>query len=224
MSSSCEKKTKNYDIFSFCILTLLTLLGYSNTLSNEFACDDITHIVSNIKVIANFPIYSFLLEPISPGNLYRPLVQISYAVTHQLFGLNSFIFHLTNIIAHLLCSLLVYKLFLIITTKKRALISASFFVLLPIHSEVIANISGRYELFSAFFSLTAILIFFKEKNKEDFLEYFCLSFIYLLALLSKENAVTVLGIIILLNVFTNKSFDYLFIKRFSALLLSLFLY
>ena len=74
-----------------------------------------------------------------------------------------------------------------------ALIAALLFLVLPIHVEAVTSIVGRAELFSFFFGILTILLWFDSR-------YFLSAISLLLALLSKESAVAVPAIVFFLNV------------------------
>ena len=75
--------------------------------------------------------------------------------------------------------------------KRQPLVTAAVFVVHPIHTEVVANIKSLDEIMALFFLLLAMLKLFDKDKKSVILS----SIFYLLALLSKENTITALGII-----------------------------
>ena len=96
-------------------LLLVCLLGYANSLSGSFHYDDFHSIVDNphIRTLRNAP--AFFIDPLMfsgdpDKKMYRPLVLLSYAGNYALGGYEVRGYHLVNILLHLGCSLLVWRL------------------------------------------------------------------------------------------------------------------
>ncbi len=180
------------------LITQLTIFGcavivYLNSLGNQFALDDHIHIVTSPKIRSLEQAFSAFWSGMFPGNLYRPLVVLSYAGTYALFGLNPLPYHLTNILLHALNSVLVFRLLFLFSNLRVAALVALFFAIVPSGTEVVANISGRSELLSAFFLLNTLVLATGEGlwstgklNTQRALSIFAS---FLCALFSKESAV-----------------------------------
>jgi Tfp pilus assembly protein PilF len=119
--------------------------------------------------------------------------------------------HFNNIWTYALGCMLLYLVFsryFFRTNQDLAFLAALLFTMHPIHSEAIANVKSRDEIFSLIFiSLTFFYIFrFLESKKNK--DLFWASFMFLLALLSKEYAVMLLILIPLaVYTFTDNDFD-----------------
>ena len=103
---------------------------------------------------------------------------------------------------------LVFSRYFFRTNQDLAFLAALLFTMHPIHSEAIANVKSRDEIFSLIFmSLTFLYTFkFLETKKGWHLFWACIMF--LLALLSKEYAVTLLILVPLaVYTFTENDFD-----------------
>jgi len=129
------------------------------------------------------------------GGSYRPMVNLVFWLNYQIGGLNPLPYHLTNLIFHIGVCFLVYLLVLILfeefAEKKRlAILSALFFSILPNHSEAVIWIAAVSDPIAALFYLLAFYfyILFRKKEKFSFLLISVASFI--LALLTKEIAMT----------------------------------
>ena len=99
------------------ILVLIAFLLYGNTLTNGFALDDefVTG-PENItaKGIKSIPrIFKTYHVNDESGNTYeyRPIVKVSFAIQHQIFGQNVVVSHLVNILLYAACLLLLLRLF-----------------------------------------------------------------------------------------------------------------
>ncbi|MBI3994381.1 MAG: tetratricopeptide repeat protein [Nitrospirae bacterium] len=146
---------------------------------------------------------------------YRPLFLISYALDTLLWGRNPAGFHLTNILLHVLVTLLVFRLATQWAESARVGgFSAAVFAVHPIHSEAVAWISGRADLLVALFVLTALLYAFRLSAAGGILSPIkCAGWTaligpsFILALLSKETAIILPGLILLIG-FTQKTGDW----------------
>jgi tetratricopeptide (TPR) repeat protein len=168
---------------------------YFNSLSNPFIWDDIGLIVRNpvIKHPANLA-YLFshgLFDPVlSDINVYRPLQAVSFLCDYLFFGLKANGFHLTNIVLHILNTLLLFSIFKKITTDfKIPFIASLLFIAHPIHTQAVTYISGRADLLMTFFILASLWFYNRSQvNLKSFSFYFSL-ILYIFSLLSKEAAI-----------------------------------
>ena len=180
----------------FILLFLIGFFVFSNSLNGEFVHDDLI-VLSHSFFSQPGNIFSFFSQPyfedFYQAGLYRPLTQISF-VFNFLFGSSPFGFHLVNVLLHIINSFLVFLLVgRLVKSNLLALIAALLFLVLPIHVEAVTSIVGRAELFSFFFGILTILLWFDSR-------YFLSAISLLLALLSKESAVAVPAIVFFLNV------------------------
>lgn len=149
----------------------------------------------NIKAIF-FPTESF--------QYYRPVLECISYIDYGLWGVSNRGFHLTNYLFHVLNSALVFFItrhfvrdncFQYWPTCAMLL-----FAFHPLVCESVAWISGRSDIFGTFFSLLAILFYFKAKTK-----YYGMALIFVfLGLLSKENALAVIPILWVIHLYFMK--------------------
>ncbi len=150
------------------------------------------------------------------GGRYRPFTQFIFAIQKELFGFHPWIGHLTNILSY---ALLMVILFLTIkallsfppfskeNAKLIAFLATVLYLFHPIHTEVVCNIKSLDEIFSMLGSLGAILLLLSYHNKPKIYKLFLSGFIFFIALLSKENALTWIGVWLFWLIFTHKSFS-----------------
>jgi len=102
------------------LLSLLTIIIYSNTFSSPFYFDDTANIVENpqIKDLKNFLDLS--------GTRYVGF--LSFALNYHFGGLNVFGFHLVNLLIHIINGFLVYSLVLLLP---RFTVHSSWFTATP---------------------------------------------------------------------------------------------
>ena len=180
-------------IFSLILLTATFLLNI-NTLSNKFAFDDKGLIQDNKLIIEGTNVKEIFTTNYRSGannpedGLYRPLVMLTFVLNTNNKTFNPqplhFFNELLNAINSSLFFLLIYFFF---GNYIIAYFSAMIFSFHPIHTEVVANISGRPELMCAFFIFLSWILL--EKINKPIISYLTGSFILFLALISKETAV-----------------------------------
>ncbi len=208
------------------IIFFFSVVLYSNTLFNDYAQDDAIVITDNMftkkglsgipGILGNDSFYGFFKKrgkaKLVSGGRYRPLSLVSFAIETQFFGLNPAVSHFINIVLYGLLGIVMYKLlslmFLNVKNKKLKFflifVTTIAYIAHPIHTEVVANIKGRDELFAMLFSFMAVIYSIKWfRTKESKYRNYTF-FIFLLALFSKENAITFIAVVPLIY--------YLFIK------------
>ncbi len=144
-------------------------------------------------------------KEILQGGRYRPLSLISFAIEHQIFGLNAFVYHLNNIILYGLSVFIAFiSLRLLFQEKSKTLkqifVSMSFlacalFIIHPIHTEAVANIKGRDEILAFIFSMLSLYYSLKYFDKQRITSLVIMVAVFFLGLLAKENTITFLAVI-----------------------------
>jgi hypothetical protein len=196
------------------VLALFPLLLYMNTLGNSFQYDDLHLIVGNAYVQELRGIWRFFVSPslISDTALsgYRPLTMTTFTLNYAVGGSNPFGYHLLNVIIHAASVLLVFgsaRVFMRAFDIGRgysaapAVIAALLFAAHPINSQPANYISGRSTLLVGCFSLACFFLYARslevEQGDRDRRRLLLAGSLvaYLLALLSKEEAVAVPGLL-----------------------------
>jgi tetratricopeptide (TPR) repeat protein len=181
------------------ILCVLCLVVHANTLTNGFVWDDDILIVRNesIRSLDNIPkmfsssLWSFAGASMANNRYYRPLLSTVFAVVYKIAGLKPFAYHLTNLLLHLLVTLMVYALCVELRLfDSRALLPAALFAVNPVHTEVVAWIGGIGELLFGLFYITALWAFLRYWNVRRIYWLGLSIAAFFLDLLSKESAVT----------------------------------
>src|SRR3989338_2071245 len=187
----------NKNIIFVALLFLAVLAGYINIFQNDFAWDDFFFITDNIHITDIKGIPDFFIQP-STGDLYRPVRQAFYAITYQIWGLNTFGYHLNSFLLHFFVTALFYFITLKLTNKSSfSFIAALLFAAHPVHVERITNMTATFDVFGILFLLLAFffyIIFSQKKNKNNF--YLSIIF-YIIALFSSEEAITLILILFL---------------------------
>jgi len=189
-------------------LAVLCFTVFSNTLNHEFHLDDSYGIMGNpaIRSLKNIP--SFFVDPsticVFPPNVdYRPLIAVTYALNYAISGLNMWSWHITHILLHLLCAIMLYHFIeqicsLVNRSEKKfsapAFITALFFAIHPYVSGVVNYQWARSSLQAAAFLLIS-LFFYVVYRKHPKKSTYCISLLcFLLALLSKVEAIAGLAV------------------------------
>jgi tetratricopeptide (TPR) repeat protein len=122
---------------------------------------------------------------------YHPLTLLSLAFTYFFSGTNPLGYQVTNLALHLLNCWLIYKILTQLDLKKGIInLSALIFAIHPLNVESVARITERKDTQYVLFLLMAVYFFIEfTKNKEQRKYYFFSLGCFLLALLSKGQAV-----------------------------------
>lgn len=186
-------------------LAAAAVLPYANTLLNSFVYDDITQVTNNpylqsfhhLGEIFSTTVWSYVgAEGVT--NYYRPLMTLGYLVCYQLFGPLAYEFHLMNVALHAAVVLVLFALTRRMFGDRRlAFAAALIFALHPIHTESVAWIAAVTDLELTFFTLLAFWLYLGagrrragESRARFLLQHALLAGTFLLALLSKEQALT----------------------------------
>jgi len=207
------------NLWVFLLIAILGFFVYANSLQNAFVWDDYWNIVNNdfIRSWRNLPLIfnkSYLASPESFVNLsqhhlgageisFRPVVTLSYFFDYAFWGLNPFGYHLSNLLLHLANAGLFYLLLsLLLRNKIIALAASLFFLAHPVNTEAVNVISFREDLLAFFFFIASLITYLKSgslREKRQKLIYLSSLLMFLLALFSKEMALTLPLIIILFD-------------------------
>ncbi|MDA0376589.1 MAG: hypothetical protein O3A80_04755 [bacterium] len=96
--------------------------------------------------------------------LYIPLTLLSYQIEYLFFGNSPMGYHITNVVLHILNAILVLLLVRYWTTRWEVpFITAALFAIHPINTEAVMWISGRKDLLSTFFLLSALLFYCRHR-------------------------------------------------------------
>lgn len=171
-------------------------LVYLNSLSNGFALDDVPLVRDNPDVQSDLAPADLLLRPYwgehgAASGLYRPVTILSLHLNRRVSGSRPAGFHAVNVALHMLvCALVWYAARGAGLYYGTALAASLLFAVHPVHTEAVANVTGRAELLGAAGVLAAWLAFRRALAAGSGFHWPVLAgLFYLLALLSKENTV-----------------------------------
>jgi len=191
-----DRKSRKKEILFAAIAVIITLLVYIPSLNNDFIVnwDDGGYIHEhNLVHELSWENFKTIFNPTTfyKGN-YHPLTTFFYAVEYSLVGASPLLYHINNLLFHLLNVLLVF--FFIKLVSKRIEIAAFVALLFgihPMHVESVAWISERKDvLYTFFFLLSLIQYFYYFSKKEKKRKHYILALVFFfLSLLSKSAAV-----------------------------------
>lgn len=185
-------------------IAAMAFLLYTNTLHHGFVLDDYLVVVDNQSVqkglrgLGEIWTHSHLYGYKGLNlNQYRPFPIAAFAIQYQLFGMSPFAFHFCSVLLYAILCAFVLRLSFLTFPKKSALYALAtslLFTTHAVHTEVIANIKSSDELFGMLFGISS-LVFFLEYQLNKSKRYLGLSLLlYLCALFSKENSITLIAI------------------------------
>jgi tetratricopeptide (TPR) repeat protein len=186
----------------------IALIGiglYLNTLGHDYTVDDTTVIKNNRFTTQGLAgIDEIFSSSYRAGywdrkeGLYRPLSVAMFAVEWAIAPDNPFPGHLINVLLYGLTAIVVLSLMRTLFCDSHPFIPL-FITLLwlvhPLHTEVVANIKSRDEILSFLFGSIALFHFMRNKGQPTLFQNALACTSFALALLSKENSITWLGVL-----------------------------
>ncbi|MFA4854426.1 MAG: tetratricopeptide repeat protein [Candidatus Omnitrophota bacterium] len=207
-------------IIIFAILILLVTFGsFLPSLSNGFirGGDDNNYILRNPLIRdLSWPGIKNIFSSVHLG-LYKPLTMLTFALEYHFFKLNPYIYHLTNVILHLLNALFVFWLILLVSRKAWvAFIVALLFGIHPLHVESVAWVSERKDVLYSLFFLSGIIAYIFSLRKKKSRYYYLTLFLFILTLLVKPMGLTFPFILLLCDYILYNKIDKDNLKRKAA--------
>lgn len=184
------------------LISAWVLILYFKTLAFDFVyLDDNAIILNNQPFLADWSNFWQIFKtdvfqtPIGAGDYYRPLFNLSFFLNYQLAGPNAWIYHLTNLIFHLIAIWLLWEFLKVLKIKKpTTILLTAVFAVHPSLVEAVAWIPGRNDTLLAIFFLAAMITFLHSYQKKRLLGQLIF---FTLALLTKESALVIPILIIL---------------------------
>jgi protein O-mannosyl-transferase len=227
------------------IIFMLGILLYAYTISFDFTLDDTLMITSNdlttqgisglSDIFSKDAFAGFFGEEkdLVAGGRYRPLTHAMFAIEYELFGVSAMVGHFMNILLYALLGLIVFNTLRHIFKTEHTVphwmeyipfTATLLFMAHPLHTEVVSNIKGRDEIISMGGSMLALLYSLKYIHKQK-MKYLIFSFFSMLvAIFSKENAITFVAIIPLSMYFFTQARKSEYVKTMLPILLASFIF
>ncbi|MCH8329858.1 MAG: tetratricopeptide repeat protein [Bacteroidetes bacterium] len=190
------------------ILLLISVITLAPTLLNGFVWDDEGLIINNplLRDLSFDGIKDIFTHKLNMH--YKPIVYITWAIEYSLVELDPILYHLDNLVLHLLNVWLVYLLFLKLDRPIwMAFIIALLFAIHPMHVESVAWATQRKDVLYAFFFLLSLLLYEKYKENDE-KKWFILAWVlFVLSLLSKIMAISLPFVLILMDHLKGRKFS-----------------
>jgi protein O-mannosyl-transferase len=186
------------------ICALIAFLLYISTVTYDYTVDDATVIANNKLTTGGISaIPEILSSPYRAGfwsrkeGLYRPLSVVMFAIEWEVAPKQPWLGHLINILIYTgTCAFLFLLLFELLGKEKAitAFFMTMLFTVLPVHTEVVSNIKSRDELLCFLFGLISIYYICRWVRQKKIYYAVVSGLCFFLALLSKENAITLIPV------------------------------
>lgn len=204
----------------FFLFTILLLLCYSNTFHTSWQLDDFPNITKNyqlhIEDLQPETLWkTFFAQPYVEGGFYRPLANLSFALNWYFGQDNPFGYHIVNLLIHVLTAIFLFKSTLLLlqspSFKKYteedaffiAILSATLWAINPVQTQAVTYIVQRMASMAAMFFILAIYNYFRfrqaETARQITIRLFLCALFFLLALGCKENVVTLIPSLLLIE-------------------------
>ncbi|XP_077339086.1 protein O-mannosyl-transferase TMTC4 isoform X3 [Lithobates pipiens] len=212
-----------------CLVGFVSFVCFVNSYNGNFVFDDSEAIINNKDLredasISDLWLHDFWGTKLSSNashKSYRPLTVLTFRINYILAGgLHPAGFHVVNILLHCIVAVLMLDVFSLLFSSgatdkgkkimrapKSALLSALLFAVHPVHTECVSGIVGRADLLCALFVVLSFLGYCKALpgfNKREHTSPFWVIFSVFLgavAMLCKEQGITVLGLNAVFDVF-----------------------
>ena len=230
LNNFSQNKNKFYHnniVIYLLFITIITWVVLSPNLKNSFTnWDDPVYVYENnyIKNLSKENIKQIFSNIIAYN--YHPLTILSLSIDYKFakkpsndfFGVDPYIFHRTNLIIHVLNTLLVFILFYLLSKKNKtvAIIVALCFGIHPMHVESVSWISARKDVMYGFFFISGLITWFKynDKGSKSIGLYTVTFLLFILSILSKPAAAAFAPVLFLFDYFQKRKISLkLFIEK-----------
>lgn len=187
------------------LVALVGALVYANSLGNGFAYDDVHAILNNTAIQSLSTLPGALVTPywpIAEGQelaLWRPITTGLFGLQYAIGGGGALVFHATNVLLHALVSGLVVVFLAALMPLAMAVLAGLIFAVHPVHTEAVANVVGLAEVVSAAAVIAACIVHLRSGERSRWGPSLGIGLLYALAFGAKESAVTLPGLIFLID-------------------------
>ena len=205
-----ESRIKTNELFPVLLLTILIWFVYGQVSHYEFVTfDDPQYVYENPHIVSGITWENIQWALTNVRHMcWQPLTWLSHMLDVQLFGLNPGLHHWSNLVLHLVNTVLLFLLFRSMTgaTRESFFLSALFAVH-PLGVDTVAWISERKNLLATLFSLLSIFGYWRYADSGKY-RYYAGSFLAFVAgLLSKPSVVTLPFLFLLLDFWPIRRID-----------------
>lgn len=183
-------------------LVVINLLIYAPVRNFEFTnTDDPTYVTDNPQVLGGLS-WANVDWAFTEGKVpyWHPLTFLSHMLDVELYGTNAAGHHLTSVILHIACAVMLFVLLLRMTGAFwRSAVVAALFSLHPLRVESVAWIAERKDVLSAFFWIATMMAYLHYVRRPGFKRYAAVMALFALGLMAKPMVVTLPFALLLLD-------------------------
>ena len=197
-------------LISLCLIIVI-IVPYWQVISFDFVgYDDQEYVTENSKVQKGLTVegLKWAFTTFHSAN-WHPITWLSHMLDCELYGLNPTGHHWTNVEFHIANTLLLFFILQYMTRSIwRSALVAALFALHPLHVESVAWVAERKDVLSTFFLLLTILAYLRYIEKQVLIRYFMILLFFILGLMSKPMLVTLPFVLLLLDFWPLKRFQF----------------
>ena len=188
------------------VILAITFVSYLPILKGEFLLwDDDVHVLENITIRGLDLEYVLEMFTATVNKIYIPLTSFSFALEYHFFGYNPFVYHLDNVLLHLLVVVMVFFLGQRLGLSREAAgVGALMFGVHPIHVESVAWITERKDVLYAAFYMAALLTYLRYLEEKRSYGLWVTTMLGALSMLAKPMALSLPLVLILLDWFKGR--------------------
>lgn len=207
---SIEQSVPSNNRWQYILLAVSVLIAFSGALSCKFTNWDDQYYVTNNQAITSWSSEHLreMFLGFTAGN-YHPLTMLSFSLDYFLYHENPTGYHFTNLLIHIINTLLVFTLIMKLAGRKDiAFLVALFFGIQPMHAESVVWISERKDLLYTLFLLLSSIAYLKlppDSGRYSIKKYGIVLLFFLLALLSKGQAVILPMLFLLIDYYKGET-------------------
>lgn len=194
-------------IFGAFVALGFAVYGYS--LNNDFVLWDDTMVIYNNPIIREISPWSIkeAFTTFDP-ELYVPFTVLSYQMDYLIGGREPLMFHLGNLLLHIINATLVTAiLFSLLRKKTLAVLFGIIFLVHPLNTEAVVWASARKDVLASAFFLGSILLYIRSRQRRGKQAYILSIILALFALLSKISAVSLPIVLLLIDYVQRRKLD-----------------
>jgi len=197
------------------VLVILCLVIYGKTLTHEFiSYDDTLYVTNNWKVMAGLTldsvVWAFTTSAVAN---WHPLTWLSHMLDCQIYGLQSWGHHLTNLVFHIANCILLFHVLLRLTKHPGenwvgpSALAAAWFAIHPLHVESVAWVAERKDVLSTFFWMLTMGGYALYVERPSVRRYGLVIVPFALGLMAKPMLVTLPCVLLLLDYWPLRRFE-----------------
>lgn len=175
------------------IIAVLCLIAFYPVFKGSFINYDDTDYITNNPYIKHLNANNIINIFKGKGiDLYIPLTMLSYSIEIFLFGESATLFHVTNLLLHIINAILLLTILNRINNNNQSItiLILLFFTLNPLVTESVCWVSGRKDLLYTCFIFLASIQFLKYNSSQKQSNLIASITLFILACLSKPMAIS----------------------------------